>query len=75
MLALGCSTPSCFRPRRQGIPQMRYPPYKVYENTLKKGQGDQPLDYLLLSESERVTLISAVEIDRLRGKKRIFAKN
>jgi hypothetical protein len=54
---------------------MRYPPYKVYENTLKKGQGDQPLDYLLLSESERVTLISAVEIDRLRGKKRIFAKN
>jgi hypothetical protein len=33
------------------------------------------LDYLLLSESERVTLISAVEIDRLRGKKRIFAKN
>ena len=70
IIALGGSSTSCFRPRRQGIPKNAITPQKVDENTSKVGvKGVLPLGCLPLWGREGVTLIAAAEINLVTGKR------
>ena len=69
-IALGGSSTSCFRPRRQGIPKNVIAPQKVDENTSKVGvKGVLPACCLPLWGREGVTLIAIAEINLVTGKK------